>query len=866
MHRPGLMCEGLVHLVTQRYGLVFACLLIFALVCTGPVTARPIEDCRNVITINAGDLLADNISAVCDKGTLILNPGTYSQDGEIYIIKNMTIRANTSNGGTAANTIINAGWIDEDGRVESSISLKGALNTLTIDSLTLRKEVNTEYAAIYINAGKVIITGSTLTGRAGDTDTGGAIRNDDGHLIITGSTITNFRAPNGAAISTNGGIVEILSSTFYGCSARPFPSNDDSGADFGDRTDNLGDGGAIFSYGSSLTIGSTTFSDCHAKNTGGAISAVDSFVTINPGTRFTGCSAINGGAVFFHKNPITSYPTALTIDSTTFYGCRALSSALLNSEGTVGSTSFSDSKYLAPSGGAIYAAGSGGITRITSSTLTGCSASNGGAIYSNEGNTLIIDSTTFSGCRAFSSAPLTSEGAVGSTSFSDSGSLASSGGAIYTAGSGGITTITSSKLTGCSATGNGGAIFTGNDLATIQFCRIYQNTAPSGSDIFNAGNPVLAENNWWGTNTGPSGFIGENEIDADPWLLLNISGDRRILISRTASIRTNLTNNTAGDDTTSGGIFVPDGITNTFAVPGNTGSVAPVTDGTKKGTAGTTFTPVKAGTWTISSTVDGQTVYLDVGVEPLFYPTVDTRSGDSDPQPTVSQTAGIPPATLPPMIVTVNIGGDSKAWQAIVTGTKLSELIVTGTMQHGPGDNRTAPPGTVYQYISLVPARFTSISKTVIHFTVPQSWLEENHIAPGSIVLYHQTANGWEALPTTVLYTKDGTVYFSAESAGFSLFAIAGTPSMLTPPGLATAQEPLSTPVVQEQVPAAVAKAPVTTQTTAPPATHPHPAAPSPLLNIMLVIAAIGVLAGGGFMVRRWWIRRQNPALFREYD
>jgi hypothetical protein len=34
---------------------------------------------------------------------------------------------------------------------------------------------------------------------------------------------------------------------------------------------------------------------------------------------------------------------------------------------------------------------------------------------------------------------------------------------------------------------------------------------------------------------------------------------------------------------------------------------------------------------------------------------------------------------------------------------------------------------------------------------------------------------------------------------------------------------------------------------------------------MVLVIAAIGIPAGG-FMARRWWIRRRNPRLFREYD
>ena len=215
------------------------------------------------------------------------------------------------------------------------------------------------------------------------------------------------------------------------------------------------------------------------------------------------------------------------------------------------------------------------------------------------------------------------------------------------------------------------------------------------------------------------------------------------------------------------------------------------------------------------------------------------------------------------MTVTVNIGGDSKAWQAIVTGTKLSDLIVTGTVQPGAGCNMTAPPGIVYQYISLVPARYNTITKAVINFTVPQSWLDENHIDPKSIVLYHQTANGWEALPTTVLSTKDGTVYFSAESTGFSLFAIAGTPAVHD-----TGSHCCDNAGKYERCRAdsrhrLLLRRPRSPRRPPPRRQQPRSrSAPSPLLNIVLVIAAIGILAGGGFMVRRWWIRRQNPALF----
>jgi large repetitive protein len=293
-------------------------------------------------------------------------------------------------------------------------------------------------------------------------------------------------------------------------------------------------------------------------------------------------------------------------------------------------------------------------------------------------------------------------------------------------------------------------------------------------------------------------------------------------------------------------------------------------------------TYASAGTYTVSLTVTNASgsntltragyITVTAPTTPATTPTTTTAATvpTYSPQDSGDTLSDFPSSDFPLMTVTVNIGGDSKAWQAIVTGTKLSDLIVTGTVQsHGSGGNFTAPPGIVFQYISLAPARYNTITNAVINFTVPQSWLDENHIAPGSILLYHQTANGWEALPTRGLSTKDGTVYFSAVSPGFSLFAIAGTPAVLNPPAVAATQQTVSTPAVQEQVPApaAVAKAPVTSQTTAPPAPSPVPAGSSsfPVVPALIILCCVGLI-GGGWYAFRWWNRRQNPALFREYD
>jgi hypothetical protein len=938
--------------------LVFAGLLIIAFLITGaPVSAAvlTIDDTQSVQTA------VNTLAASPDPGdTLILNPGTYNENG-ITLSKNIRIQANTSFGHSAADTFI------DGGSAAPRIFTVNAGVSLAIDNLTLQNGRGTNSGldtdnggAIRISGGTLTITSSAFTGCSAGMY-GGAIYSNGGSTVsIDKSTFLNCQAENdGGAITNNGGTLDIISSSFTACSA------DNGGAIRSDGTLSVTSsvfsgctathfGGAIRSSGTATIAGSSTFTSCTAFF-GGAIQ-VDSGTLAITGATITGCSADNGGAIYASGATVTT-----DITDTTFSGCTADYGGAIYNTGTLTVTSSTFAGCSATfSGGAIYNTSPGTVT-ISSSTFSGCSAVFGGAIHIFSG-TLSLATSEFTDCPAgyLGGALYNHQGTATITSSTFSGCTANwvgpgetgSGGAIYTIGT---TTITSSTFSGCSAASGGGAITNGGTL-TMHFSRIVDCGSP---EAYGSGGTADAENNWWGTNAAPP--VGGN-IDADPWLVLGITADpAAIILPGTSTVRANLTFNSDNTNTAGSGIFVPDAITNTFAMVSGPGSVSPLTDGSLDGIAQTTYTPgAAAGTANISATVDSQTAYVELPVTwpapavtaimpntglnisvvsitsltgsgfrtgatvllmraghanitatgvtvvspaqitctlPITHaeagawdvvvinpdgqeavlpggftitaPGSLTTTPTSTPPGTGETLSDFPSSpTNPLMTVTVNIGGDSKAWQAIVTGTKLPDLIVTGTVQHSAGDNVTAPPGIVFQYFTLMPARFGTITNAIINFTVPQSWLDDNHIAPGSIVLYHQTANGgWEALPTTVLYTKDGTVYYSAQSNGFSLFAIAGTPTAATPVVTATAPRGIMSEVVQTPAPAAVTNVPVTTQTTVPSHAAQAPAGSSAFPILPVLIGACGVgLVGGCWYLRRWWIRRQKPALFRESD
>ena len=253
---------------------------------------------------------------------------------------------------------------------------------------------------------------------------------------------------------------------------------------------------------------------------------------------------------------------------------------------------------------------------------------------------------------------------------------------------------------------------------------------------------------------------------------------------------------------------------------------------------------------------------------PVPTSTQNTSAG-SDDTPGGTNVQGQAVVVAPPVTssVDVNVGGNSAVSQVTVTGSGVGEMIVTGTVQSGPGPGMPAAPGEVYQYLTLVPARYSTITGAEIVFSVPESWFAEHTLSPGAIALNRYANSQWNTLPTRILKTENGHVFFSSASPGFSYFAIIGISRSSADVG---SEEP-----AQEQTPVALSHNNVTqaAEKPAPAATTAAPVPPTskaepPVFLIVLAFIGIGgvALVAVGIVARRWWIRRQNPALFRKME
>jgi PGF-pre-PGF domain-containing protein len=216
----------------------------------------------------------------------------------------------------------------------------------------------------------------------------------------------------------------------------------------------------------------------------------------------------------------------------------------------------------------------------------------------------------------------------------------------------------------------------------------------------------------------------------------------------------------------------------------------------------------------------------------------------------------------------VNVGGGSAVARAEMTGTGLGKnLVITAMPRSSLPSTITPPLTTVYQYLFITSSTITgAVSKITFDFSVPQSWLTAHGFTTGDIVMMHYVDGQWQTLETQFVSEKSGNVYYRATSTGLSYFAIAyqkdGT-NMGTSTPVPTTLVTGRASVTDAPLPVSVTSKETQNQT---PSMVTSPVKGTPLTIIIIgIIGAIAIIIGA-ILVRRWWIRRQNPVMFRDYD
>ncbi|HJT68493.1 MAG TPA: immunoglobulin domain-containing protein [Pyrinomonadaceae bacterium] len=241
------------------------------------------------------------------------------------------------------------------------------------------------------------------------------------------------------------------------------------------------------------TISGVTISGGHETTGvggGGIISgSVDNSLTITncvfSGNSATGAGTLGGGGISHAGGSLTITGSTFNNNSTSASG------------GAIG-YSAGDPLGRTPSSGALSISGS----TFSSNTATSAAGGGGGLDlfdFNLSASTYSVDSSTFSSNHATNG----------------------SGGAIIVES--GPLSVNTSALTGNSALNAGGAVLSAGSATSVTYSRIVGNTAAVGSALFKSGTTFSADDNWWGSNTGPSGTNLGGGITVASYLQLRIS-------------------------------------------------------------------------------------------------------------------------------------------------------------------------------------------------------------------------------------------------------------------------------------------------------------------------------------------------------
>jgi uncharacterized repeat protein (TIGR01451 family) len=345
-------------------------------------------------------------------------------------------------------------------------------------------------------------------------------------------------------------------------------------------TDGEGGGFAIFNTNSGS--GNATVSNSIIQN--------------NSATRSTTNAAGNGGGIF------VAFPAALTMSNSQVINNTATQ---VNGSG-VGV------------GGGIFIIGGGTHTQtnIHGGSISGnAAAGDGGGIWSDAGTTIDQQAVI-----------------SGNTAGSTGGGIWYNGSAANTASFSKIT------VTGNSASVKGGGILSGNPslgpTMSMSFSRLAGNSAPSGSNLENAGSVATVTDNWWGTNSATNTIhTAAGTTTFDPFITLTNTASPTVLSigppNPSATVTASFIQDNHGTAIAVGNLNVLIGLPAPASIfPGalSLGTVSNVqTSIQANGQASETFTATAAGVETINAVVDQATVPANITI--LAPPTISKAFG-----------------------------------------------------------------------------------------------------------------------------------------------------------------------------------------------------------------------------------------------
>ena len=271
--------------------------------------------------------------------------------------------------------------------------------------------------------------------------------------------------------------------------------------------------------------------------------------------------------------------------------------------------------------------------------------------------------------------------------------------------------------------------------------------------------------------------------------------------------------------------------------------------------------------------------------EPFVTPTITPDNGISSPgsdsspdSGTIGQTVASHPGAGAGQTMTFSFsqsGGTVMISRVeLVPGQQIGplELIVQPV---SPGQTLRVTGFTVAGYEQITPVGLnpSAIDHGTISFGVSGTWLTGHNAAPEDIVLMRYHNNQWNALPTRFDHQSGGIFSYSADTPGFSYFAIAVKPadsSAVNASATSAIPSLVQSTTADSVLPTLSNKGIESSQTTKSETTAVPPPSPSggapaiPFMTFAIVfIVCIGCVAGA-VIVRNWWIRRQNPELFKK--